>query len=147
MIAVYVMPESLTKEQYNKAREALAATDANFDGRKHHSCIGEEGKLVLDLGVSGGIRRLRQVLDARTSRTRHQAKVTGHHARSEPGNRRGFGPLASCPRFIWPSQYRRSGAPSTAILAGRMGAFSVGSGHPPIWRKPFVGCVGSVLLA
>ena len=29
----------------------------------------------------------------------------------------------------------------------RTGAFSVGSGHPPIWRKPFVGCVGSVLLA
>jgi hypothetical protein len=27
------------------------------------------------------------------------------------------------------------------------GTFSVGSGHPPIWRKPFVGCVGSVLLA
>ena len=29
----------------------------------------------------------------------------------------------------------------------RTGIFSVGSGHPPIWRKPFVGCVGSVLLA
>ena len=29
----------------------------------------------------------------------------------------------------------------------RYGIFSVGSGHPPIWRKPFVGCVGSVLLA
>jgi len=27
------------------------------------------------------------------------------------------------------------------------GAFSVGSGHPPIWRRPFVGCIGSVLLA
>jgi hypothetical protein len=47
MIAVYVMPESLTKEQYNKARVALDATDANFDGRKHHSCIGEEGKLAV----------------------------------------------------------------------------------------------------
>jgi hypothetical protein len=29
----------------------------------------------------------------------------------------------------------------------RTGIFSVGSGHPPIRRKPFVGCVGSVLLA
>jgi hypothetical protein len=47
MIAVYVMPESLTAEQYNKARLALDATEANFDGRKHHSCIGEEGKLAV----------------------------------------------------------------------------------------------------
>jgi hypothetical protein len=47
MIAVYVMPESLTTEQYNKARGALDATDANFEGRKHHSCFGEEGKLAV----------------------------------------------------------------------------------------------------
>jgi hypothetical protein len=47
MIAVYVMPESLTAEQYNKAREALDATDASFEEREHHSCFGEEGKLAV----------------------------------------------------------------------------------------------------
>ena len=37
--------------------------------------------------------------------------------------------------------------PNVVRPGRRTGAFSVGSGHPPIWRKPFVGCVGSVLLA
>ena len=33
MIAVYVKPETLTVEQYNKAREALDASGANMEGR------------------------------------------------------------------------------------------------------------------
>ncbi len=87
MIAVYVMPESLTKEQYNKAREALAATDANFDGRKHHSCIGEEGKLaVYEIWESQeAYDAFGKFLMPVLQETRHQAKVTGHHASSEPG--------------------------------------------------------------
>jgi hypothetical protein len=36
---------------------------------------------------------------------------------------------------------------SCVSQARRTGIFSVGSGHPPMRRKPFVGCVGSVLLA
>jgi hypothetical protein len=47
MIAVYVSPESLTVEQYNKARAGLEASKANMDGRKHHSCFGEDGKLAV----------------------------------------------------------------------------------------------------
>jgi hypothetical protein len=47
MIAVYVRPESMTAEQYNKARAGLDAAGANFDGRKHHSCFGEEGQLAV----------------------------------------------------------------------------------------------------
>ena len=45
MIAVYVRPESLTIEQYNKARAGLSK--ANIDGRKHHSCFGEDGQLAV----------------------------------------------------------------------------------------------------
>ncbi len=47
MIAVYVKPESLTLEQYNKARKGLEASGANLDGRKHHSCFGEDGQLMV----------------------------------------------------------------------------------------------------
>lgn len=47
MIATYVKPESLTIEQYNKAREGLAASKANVEGRKHHSCFGEDGNLMV----------------------------------------------------------------------------------------------------
>ena len=47
MIAVYVKPESLTLEQYNKARKGLEASGANIDGRKHHSCFGEDGQLMV----------------------------------------------------------------------------------------------------
>ncbi len=47
MIAVYVKPESLSVEQYNQARKELAATEANIDGRKHHSCFGEDGQLMV----------------------------------------------------------------------------------------------------
>jgi hypothetical protein len=47
MIAVYVKPESLTVEQYNKARKGLEATGANMKGRKHHSCFGEDGQLMV----------------------------------------------------------------------------------------------------
>ena len=47
MIAVYVKPESLTVEQYNKARKGLEASGANIDGRKHHSCFGEDGQLMV----------------------------------------------------------------------------------------------------
>jgi hypothetical protein len=47
VIAVYVKPESLTLEQYNKARKGLEASGANLDGRKHHSCFGEDGQLMV----------------------------------------------------------------------------------------------------
>jgi hypothetical protein len=47
MIATYVKPESLTIEQYNKAREGLVTAKANVDGRKHHSCFGEDGNLMV----------------------------------------------------------------------------------------------------
>jgi hypothetical protein len=47
MIAVYVQPESLTVEQYNKARTALEASEASVEGRKHHSCFGEDGQLMV----------------------------------------------------------------------------------------------------
>ncbi len=47
MIAVYVQPESLTIEQYNKARAGLEASGANIEGRKHHSCFGEDGQLMV----------------------------------------------------------------------------------------------------
>jgi hypothetical protein len=47
VIAVYVKPESLTLDQYNKARKGLDASGANMDGRKHHSCFGEDGQLMV----------------------------------------------------------------------------------------------------
>jgi hypothetical protein len=47
VIAVYVKPESLSLEQYNKARKGLEASGANLDGRKHHSCFGEDGQLMV----------------------------------------------------------------------------------------------------
>ena len=47
MIAVYVQPESLTFEQYKKAREGLDASGANVEARKHHSCFGEDGQLMV----------------------------------------------------------------------------------------------------
>ncbi len=47
MIAVYVKPETLTVDQYNKARKALETSGANLAGRKHHSCFGEDGQLMV----------------------------------------------------------------------------------------------------
>jgi hypothetical protein len=47
VIAVYVKPEALTIEQYNQARKGLEASGANMDGRKHHSCFGEDGQLMV----------------------------------------------------------------------------------------------------
>ena len=47
MIAVYVKPETLTVEQYNKARKGLEGSGANMAGRKHHSCFGEDGQLAV----------------------------------------------------------------------------------------------------
>ena len=47
MIAVYVQPESLTVEQYHKARAGLEASGANVEARKHHSCFGEDGQLMV----------------------------------------------------------------------------------------------------
>jgi hypothetical protein len=47
VIAVYVKPESLNVEQYNQARKGLEASGANMDGRKHHSCFGEDGQLMV----------------------------------------------------------------------------------------------------
>ena len=47
MIAVYVKPEALTIDQYNKARKGLDASGANLTGRKHHSCFGEDGQLMV----------------------------------------------------------------------------------------------------
>ena len=37
----------MTLEQYNKARKGLEASGANIDGRKHHSCFGEDGQLMV----------------------------------------------------------------------------------------------------
>ena len=47
MIAVYVRPESLTVEQYDKARAGLDASGASTTSRKHHSCFGEDGHLAV----------------------------------------------------------------------------------------------------
>jgi hypothetical protein len=47
MIAVYVKPESLTVEQYDKARAGLDASGARVENRRHHSCIGEAGHLAV----------------------------------------------------------------------------------------------------
>jgi hypothetical protein len=47
VIAVYVKPETLTLEQYDKARKGLAASGANIEGRKHHSCFGDDGQLMV----------------------------------------------------------------------------------------------------
>ena len=47
MIAVYVKPEALTIDQYNKARKGLDASGADMTGRKHHSCFGEDGQLMV----------------------------------------------------------------------------------------------------
>ena len=47
MIAVYVKPETLTVEQYDKARKALDASGADIQGRRHHSCFGEDGQLMV----------------------------------------------------------------------------------------------------
>src|ERR1700683_5210884 len=47
VIAVYVKPETLTLEHYNKARKGLDASRANMEGRKHHSCFGEDGQLMV----------------------------------------------------------------------------------------------------
>jgi hypothetical protein len=47
MIAVYVKPDSLTVEQYNKAREGLKTSGADLSGRTHHSCFGEDGQLMV----------------------------------------------------------------------------------------------------
>ena len=47
MIAVYVKPESLTVEQYNKVRKGIENSGANMEGRKHHSCFGEDGQLAV----------------------------------------------------------------------------------------------------
>jgi hypothetical protein len=47
VIAVYVKPEALTIDQYNKARKGLDASGANLTGRKHHSCFGEDGQLMV----------------------------------------------------------------------------------------------------
>ena len=47
MIAVYVKPEKLTVEQYNKASKSLDDSGANIEGRKHHSCFGEDGQLAV----------------------------------------------------------------------------------------------------
>jgi hypothetical protein len=47
VIAVYVKPEKLTVEQYTQARKGLDASGADTGGRKHHSCFGEEGQLMV----------------------------------------------------------------------------------------------------
>jgi hypothetical protein len=47
VIAVYVKPEALTIDQYNDARKGLDASGADMTGRKHHSCFGEDGQLMV----------------------------------------------------------------------------------------------------
>jgi hypothetical protein len=53
MIAVYISPESMTVEQYNRISQRLEASEAPEKGRKHHSCFDEDGHLmVFDIGES-----------------------------------------------------------------------------------------------
>ena len=47
MIAVYVSPESMTVEQYHRVHDRLQAGGAPEAGRKHHSCFGEDGHLMV----------------------------------------------------------------------------------------------------
>jgi hypothetical protein len=47
MIAVYVSPEELTIEQYNRVHERLQESGAPEAGRRHHSCFGEDGSLMV----------------------------------------------------------------------------------------------------
>jgi hypothetical protein len=41
MIAVFVNPEAMTVDHYNKVDEHLQASGAPETGRKHHSCFGD----------------------------------------------------------------------------------------------------------
>ena len=55
MIAIYINPESLTKAQYDQISAKLAAAGPLPPGLKHHSCFGEDGKLmVFDVWQSQG---------------------------------------------------------------------------------------------
>ncbi|HEV2311124.1 MAG TPA: hypothetical protein VGU73_11435 [Acidimicrobiia bacterium] len=47
MIAVYIHPESLTKAQYDQIAAKLQAAGGPPPGLKHHSCFGEDGKLMI----------------------------------------------------------------------------------------------------
>jgi hypothetical protein len=47
VIAVYYSPEALTAAQYEQIGERLTASGAPEGGRKHHSCFGEEGRLMV----------------------------------------------------------------------------------------------------
>jgi len=47
MICVYISPESMTIEQYHRVHERLEAAGAPEVGRKHHSCFGEDGHLMV----------------------------------------------------------------------------------------------------
>lgn len=47
-IAAYFRPESLTVDQYNETiRQLDAAGMGQPAGRRHHSCFGEDGKLMV----------------------------------------------------------------------------------------------------
>lgn len=47
-IAVYFSPESLTTQQYDESIRRLdAAGMGHPQGRLHHSCFGEDGKLMV----------------------------------------------------------------------------------------------------
>jgi hypothetical protein len=47
-IAAYVSPESLTTQQYDEAVRRLdAAGHGQPAGRLHHSCFGDDGKLMV----------------------------------------------------------------------------------------------------
>jgi len=47
MICVYMSPESMTLEQYHKVHARLEAAGVPHKGRKHHSCFGEDGHLMV----------------------------------------------------------------------------------------------------
>jgi hypothetical protein len=47
VIAVYVNPESLTAAQYQQVAKRLEESGAPTTGRKHHSCFGEDGHLMI----------------------------------------------------------------------------------------------------
>jgi hypothetical protein len=55
VIAVYVSPEAMSFEQYQRIQSKLEAAGAPTAGRKHHSCFGEAGHLaVFDIWESQG---------------------------------------------------------------------------------------------
>ena len=86
MIAVYVKPEALTVEQYNKARKGRTLLEQMWRGARHHSCFGEDGQLmVYEIWDSQeNYHAFGKFLMARSPRGRNSAFDERHHAGGEP---------------------------------------------------------------